>query len=244
MDLRALRGISLLLSAILLLNLMTFSVAQAGGRRYSECGEDCHSHRHLPEDAINWCRKDFSRWLQSASVSERARSMFQAMLDSAELVPVVVTKSAYSDWFSSLDPAMAEKVERSVVRISGSALPSAIVLRDTKGLTAEIEPESEYVIMASAWCTICKAFVMIILGWALGRWLFDPTADWVELHWEEITEWICGHFSDRTEAQDTSVCPYQPWCGGTWQGVIWDDGVTAELECGCGGLWYSHNPLY
>ena len=156
---------------------------------------------------------------------------------------MVVTESAYTEWLSSLDPLLAEKVERSVVRVKGSDLPAEIVVDDTGGRTADLDPESEYIIMAAIWCYVCGVFVSALIGWALGKWVFDPFHEWIVMQWEKIQDRFCGHGSVTTIAEDTSTCPYRPWCLGTWQAVVWDNGTSAELVCECGGLWYHHNPL-
>lgn len=136
-----------------------------------------------------------------------------------------MTKNAYSEWLSSLDPTVAREIDQSVVRITGSALPSRIMLHGTKDQIAAIEPEVEYVVEPGRWCRICEEIVLTIVWRALIRWVLDPLGDPLELLWEEWWGTICGHEYGDTQEWDTTGCPYQLACMGTWQRVIYDDGV-------------------
>lgn len=65
-----------------------------------------------------------------------------------------------------------------------------------------------------------------------------------ERAWVQMWETICKHFGEYRSEWDSTVCPHKPWCMGSWQRVRWDNGVLAECECECGGLWIRENPLY
>ena len=228
----------------LLFNLTAFSAVHAREEHRGEPGGERSGHRYLPAGAVVWDREDFSRWLGAVYVPERAKAKLRAIVDFGELLPVVVTEKAYRAWLSTLDPAVAGKVDPAVVRISGSVLPVKIVRGDVAGEMTGIEAGADYVILAGVFCPVCKKIVGIILSWALGRWVLDPIFNWLRLLWKEYWATVCGHLSGQNQQHDVTMCPHQPWCMGSWQRVRWDDGVVAECECECGALWLSYNPLH
>lgn len=243
---RVFRAIGVMLVTVLLLNLTTFSVAQAGENQHDACEECSRGVRHLPRGPMAWDKRDFAHWLQSANVSGRAKAILEAILANEELVPLIMTESTYSEWLSSLDPAVARKIDQCVVKIPGSALPTTIRLHGTEDQIAALESAEEYVVGPgeSVWCEICKMIVEAFVAWALARWVFDPIGDWLDIQWRKVVESICRHVYQNTEVWDTTRCPYQPACMGTWQRVEYDDGVRARCTCECGAVWWVYNPLY
>ena len=220
------RRISLVVVVALLVNLVSPAAVQAGG-----CQGDCCDPALVPEGGITWDRDDFGRWLQTSHVSGLTRDALRFANESQEVIPMVVTESAYTEWISSRDPLLAEKVERSVVRVRGSDLSAEIIVHDTEGTTAQIDLQSDYVIMSTVWCDYCQKFVAIVIAWALIRWVLDPIGDVIDLLWAKFIDGICGHNSTTTYAYDTTVCPYRPWCQGTLQMVLSDYGTSVELLC-------------
>ena len=190
------RRISLVVVVALLANLGSPAAVQAGGCQGDRC--DFGHPALVPEGGIAWDRDDFGRWLQSSHVSGPTRDALRFANESQEVIPMVVIESAYTEWLSSCEPLLAEKVERSVVRVRGSDLSVEIIVHDTEGTTAQIDLQSDYIIMSTVWCDYCRTFVAIVIAWALMRWVSDPLGDIID---------CCGQSSLTGSAGTTARPP-------------------------------------
>jgi hypothetical protein len=235
-----------LIVAVVTLSVTTTARAHGCSYETQHCSQ---SRMSLPTGAVVWEYSEFDKWLSSAELSDAERQQLGILRETEDPMPLLFTSVAdYEAWLSSLDPQVAAMVEESSVKVKGSDLPPSISVSGAEPeiLSLATGGEDEYVIVPSAltFCYVCGLFVSALVGWALGRWVFDPIADWLIIKWQEWIKCPDNHVIEQTECTDYSSCPYAPWCLGTWQRVISGGSISANCECECGATWVAYNPLY
>lgn len=233
--------------------LSVFSASTSTTASAHESHDGTHVHPgdkvELPRGSVAWEYEDFANWLSSARLSKSDRLKLESLRKADHPAPLVFTSTSdYQDWIDSLDPEVANMVSNIAVRVKGSNLPTTIDVSESQdGISLMATAgEEEYIIvpMVLTFCAVCGFLVTALIGWALGKWVFDPAYDWLRLQWEELTKCPANHVIERLTDTEYGQCPYQPWCLGTWQRVISSDGISANCECECGANWTAYNPLY
>ncbi len=237
---------------VVVFGLSAFSVSSAAASAYrpqSATHVDPRDQVALPRGSVAWAYEDFDRWLLSSELSSDDSLKLESLQKADDPMPLVFTSiSDYKDWVISLEPEVAAMVNKISVRIKGSNLPDTIVVEGSKDGVSSMRTsgEKEYIIvpMALTFCTVCGFLVGTIVGWALGKWVYDPIYEWLVLKWKEWKSCLNNHLIEETECVEYGQCPYRPWCLGSWQRVIRDYGTSADCECECGAVWTEYNPRY
>lgn len=238
---------------VVVFTLSVFSVSMSATASAHGSHEETCVHpgdkAELPRGSVVWEYEDFANWLSSARLSKSDRLKLESLRKVDDPVPLVFTSASdYQDWIDSLDPEVANMVTNISVRVKGSDLPAIIDVsgaQDGISLMATAD-EEEYIIvpMALTFCAVCGFLVQALISWALAKWVFEPTHNWLKMKWEELTKCPANHVIEQLTETEYVECPYQPWCLGTWQRVIMSDGISANCECECGANWTEYNPLY
>jgi len=244
-------GVARLLIVVFALSMFSTSMSTTASAHESD--DEAHVHPGkgvvLPKGAVAWEYESFANWLSSARLSQSDRLKLESLRKADDPAPLVFTsRMDYQNWVDSLDPEVADIVSKISVRVKGSDLPATIDVSQSQNgvsLMATVA-EEEYIIvpMRLTFCAVCGFLVTALIGWALGKWVFDPAYEWLKMQWEKLTKCPSNHIIERLTATDYVQCPYQPWCLGTWLRVISTDGIPANCECECGANWTAYNPLY
>ena len=114
---------------------------------------------------------------------------------------------------------------------------------DTTISTQSISDTEEYVIltMSYSFCAICSEWFWVIVGWFVGKFVFNPAYNALVIWWNKVHKCPNNHTHQEVYAS-IEPCRYAPHCLGTWARVIADYGTYAECECECGGLWMAYCP--
>lgn len=198
-----------------------------------------------PPGAVVWALSDFEAWLMNQDGPTRAWGERQlqrlSSCESNQATMLVFRRSDYEKWEATLPVEIRSMLAQTGHIISVGQLPGSLA---TELPVAACDDSGEVVLvpLCLKWCPICAAVLMTIVGWALGRFVYDRIWDWMTANWEEWVHCEFGHLIEKEEATDYHCCRY---CAFGELALEREWGTGAKVWCvRCHGLFTISNPLY
>lgn len=197
-----------------------------------------------------WETKDFRAWLtkQPQNLQYPVQNIIGSNKDS-EVIVVVLSPDRYREWLE----LYTNESTRIMVAESSIVVPrSFLPIEVTRHLSAsEVQygytSSDEAVIVTLSgdeWvkCPYCQILVSALIGWALGRFVFDPLWNAMEAEWRKhFTSKDCPHSWSLT-AETYERCAS---CNYGHLSLLSNWGYSIEVRCdACGDRDIRWNPLY